>query len=250
MGGSPFITVNGRPVSVEEAHAIALMADGYDLRTSVAEKFAVLDCARDEGHEISQDAIQMELDVFRREMGLTRGIEIEKWMSKNGVDKDAVRQFCEVRAARRALEASVDRQEIEEAFEDLAEDMEVLFLQGIVLDDRNLAQDVADRLRSGELSFLAALDQYGDREAKASGGVFGDIARGDLEGALDTALNALDVGDIAGPIDEDGVWVIYYLADIDRPELEDMEAEIREMIVDEMLEETLERTVVLADEGG
>ena len=66
----------------------------------------------------------------------------------------------------------------------------------ILVDSEELALDVLSKINSGEMSFEAAASEYSSCPSKANGGNLGDFGRGQMVPEFDSAVFAMQVGEV------------------------------------------------------
>ncbi len=246
---TPFLDINGEAISLELALGVALMDDGYDIREQLASKYALRSWALDQNVVPTNEDFQAELNAFRQEMDLGRRTDFEKWMSSNSVSEATIRLVCEFRALTNALLASVPDAEIAAAYQEIEHSLSEVSLYLLSLETQTEAQSLAEALRAKKIGFLEAVDQYCDAETKATGDFASTFALADLPKQQRDILRSLDVGDVAGPIEEEGRWLLIKLTAMTTPSFDDVADDLRADIAAEVLGRYIDTTVVLRDIG-
>lgn len=95
-------------------------------------------------------------------------------------------------------ENEVTEEEIQEFYEENSEVFDVLEVQArhILVEDRELAQDLIDRIEAGE-SFEELAMEYSTDGSAASGGNLGYFGRGEMVGPFDEAAFSQEVGEVS-----------------------------------------------------
>lgn len=62
------------------------------------------------------------------------------------------------------------------------------------------AKDILSKIRSGEITFEAAAEQYSSCPSGKEGGCLGDFGRGQMVPEFDTACFEMEVGELRGPV--------------------------------------------------
>jgi len=244
MNTSPYLTINGTALDIDGAQTLAMMLDGFDIRTSLQQHFAVLELAKSKGISASSSELQAAFNDFRHDEGLERAEDTDKWRTRNRISDEAVRLYCLVQVCRQKLLAAVAEKDIADVFADMVRDETLFYLFSLPFADVKTATSTAEAIRAGDMSFNDAVNQHGDRETKSVGGFLGEVPRTDLPKAFREAIISVDPGTTVGPLAEDGEWVVILVADRVEPELEDFADMIREELVNEELAYYIDRTVV------
>lgn len=249
MSNTPYVTVNGAPLSVDDVHTLLQVCDGLDVRATLQTYFAVIEYARAENITVTPEEVQAELDRFRRDAGLERETTVNQWRMNHQISDKGLELFCEIEAYRRKLIAHIPDEDIAEAFEDIKQDEDLYFLHALSFDSARKAEKVAKELRAEGLTFAEAVAQYGDRETRATSGFIGEMTKSELPENFRKSITSAKPGAIIGPIDEQPEWVILYLADRFEAEFEDYKEVLRHAIVEDDLDYYAERVVVMGVEA-
>jgi peptidyl-prolyl cis-trans isomerase SurA len=119
----------------------------------------------------------------------------------------------------------------------------------VALPDRSSDPDVATKKRVAEkvtelarggTSFAELAKQYSDDDGtKASGGDLGWVGKGVLVDALDDAMQAMEPGDVRGPIRTDKGWVVLQLVERkagDVKPYDEIKEQLRKQLYDQQVE--------------
>lgn len=70
----------------------------------------------------------------------------------------------------------------------------------ILVDSEELAKEILEKINSGATTFEAAATEYSSCPSKENGGSLGDFGRGQMVPEFDSAVFAMSVGKISGPV--------------------------------------------------
>ncbi|MBL4693433.1 MAG: peptidylprolyl isomerase [Magnetovibrio sp.] len=245
MNDSSYLTVNATELTVNDTQTLALLLDGYDVRESLKDHFALIEMARAKNVRVSDEDIQAEFDAYRRETGLERESTVLQWRQNQLITDEALRLFCEIQACRQKLSALIKDTDIKEAFDDIVRDETTYYLFTLSFDNAKQAQDVSVAIQDEKISFAEAVVKYGDRETRAMGGFFGDFTRLELPEIFRKTITSATPGTLAGPIEEDLEWTLVLVADRIEPEFDEYADFLRAALLDDDLEYYADRVVVM-----
>jgi hypothetical protein len=236
--------INSHDFNADDTHALSLMLDGYDIRSSLKLHLAALELAKSRNISISPTELQVEIDEFRQDAGLTRAEDFLNWCKTSKITDYAVRMYCEIHLSRRKLVEQIPQSDVQEMFANIASDETLYYLYNVTFDDLPSAEDAASSIRLGETSLSDVVQKYGDREAKATGGFVGEIPCGDLPEKYQDSLVSVDAGTLVGPIQDGDIWILLFVSDKIAPAFEDFEEALRETLIDDELEHFSDRMVL------
>lgn len=245
-----YMRVNNDELVLDDVHALMQMLDGYDVRASFKYHFAILEYAKSQNISLETSDLQTALDEYRHELGLERGAAFEQWRIKQRITDEALRFLCEINAYKNKIKKAITRQELQDLLSEIVEDETTYSLYGLTLDNKEKAEQIANSIRNDMITFSEAIAKYGDEESRKSSGFLGEIAQSDLPEDHINSLISIKPGMFIGPFLEEGnQWSLVYMEDKFVPVIEDLEEELRDVILDQKFEHFVERTVIMDAEA-
>ena len=107
-------------------------------------------------------------------------------------------------AAEKAIErVSVSEADVKKYYEENADKFvsgESVNASHILVDSEELANEILAKINAGEISFEDAAREHSSCPSKQNGGNLGDFTRGQMVPEFDTAVFAMQVGEISAPV--------------------------------------------------
>ncbi|GAB3077968.1 peptidylprolyl isomerase [Nocardioides zeae] len=191
-----------------------------ELRRGAAKAYAtaelIADAAADRGIDVSDKEVGDELDrIVDERLAGDRSLFVD-WLSEQGITEDDVRDEIErTMTTYRLMEqvvADVPAATAEEAQaeytarEDEMRTAEQRSLRNIVVETRDQAEAVRDRIAGGEDFAAVAREVSRDASTAASGGDLGTYAAADLDPAFAVAAFGAEDGALFGPVESAFGW--------------------------------------------
>ena len=106
----------------------------------------------------------------------------------------------------------------------------------ILVDSEELAKEIRGKIASGEISFEDAAKEYSSCPSKQNGGNLGDFGKGQMVPEFDTAVFAMEIGELSEPVKTQfGYHLIKLNAKNEStvPSLDEIKEELREGLLGE-----------------
>jgi len=240
------LKIGDREVSLQELVS-QVKISGWDtvLKPMVRQQI-IIECARERELSVPDEALQIRFEDIRRSRGLFTKVDTERWMKENNRTLEDLEQEAEVAELTDMLEASFSRDAVMKYFAGNKLAMDAAEISVITVAEREVAEELAELLREGEEDFvLMAAEHSTDRYSKA-GGYMGIVRRTGLPEAVAAAVFGAKPGDVAGPVEMDGGFVIAKLHNLIPAVLDGaMEREIRRALLESLLAQNWKKTVWL-----
>lgn len=203
--------------------------------TELIEATLIEQGAADRGVEIDQEDIAEQRANLAEQLGgeeeLQQAIE-QQGLSESDVD-DLLRDLTYREAVTADLvgDGEITDEDVAEFYEENPEQFQTAQARHILVDTEEEAQQVLERLEEGEDFAAVAEEVSTDEGSAAQGGDLGEISPGEMVPAFEQAVfEDAEVGEVHGPVESEFGFHIVEVAERDRPELAEVEDEIREQL--------------------
>jgi hypothetical protein len=237
-------TVNGSPVTVKDV-TVHLKTNGifrnaiYQLIENrvIASQCQALHISIDD-RELHEHA-----ETKRRLLGLSSAMEMNRYCKWHGILMEQWNEMVHQEILRKKLkEKVITESDITAFFAGHKQGFGMAHLSRIVCAGREEAQQAKDQVLTQGKEFSALARQVSiERNTRIAGGYIGCLKAGTLPRVIDQAVFFGQPGDILGPFDQSGYWVIYKIEEIKNPELDEA---LKANIADHLFSKWLQKTVL------
>ena len=200
---SDVVRVNGRTMQVEEAIAV-LDVDSHDAQVarSIVDSLLVQEELDRSPVAISPDAVQAEMDAFRRARGLTTASATERWLADQGMTHAKLERLLRDRLAVRALRRRVATPAaVQDEFARIRDDYDEVMMTSLWLPAQRDAKRILGGLRRDELELDRSATTIGRRPPPSPDiGVLIRRYRAEVAPELRAAAFGSKTGGVFGPI--------------------------------------------------
>lgn len=191
--------------------------------------------AAERGVEIDQDDIAEQRAKLAEQLGGEE--ELQKTIEQQGLSEDDVDDLLRDLTYREAVTADlagdkeITDEEVAEYFEENSEQFMTARARHILVDTEDKAQQVLERLESGEDFAAVAEEVSTDEGSAAQGGDLGEISPGEMVPAFEQAVfEDAEVGELHGPVESQFGFHIIEVTERTKPELAEVEDQVREQL--------------------
>lgn len=232
-------TVRGQKILVSDV-VTRLKANGVFRRTiyELIEQYVIDLACEGAGLTVEDEDFLRRRERKKMMMGLSDPLALNTYMKANGLTYDAMESYLHHAVMRDVLKESLVTEDLTVAtFKRRERDFASVKLARIVVSSRKEADKLLRAARTSTCDFgELARDASAEGSTRFTNGYLGEVRRGMLPTEVDAAVFAAVPGDVVGPFQESGLWSLYKICDIHRPELTDsLRAYLHDQIFDEWL---------------
>ena len=242
-------TLNGEKVSYHDAITTALVRDQFDLVAQSQEAVILRQLAKEKNLEIPSEMAQAELDGWREEMLLEQAGETDRWMELNRISPDGMRLAAESMAAARILRSSFGQDELRAFYDEISDSFHTVDMLIFDTADTETGEDLARKLRVESWKFGDLIRAIRATE-KIAIDVSHNMPRQDVEDAFSMDPFDLEIGDVSGPYDFEGIATYIVLISKNRPAFEEVEEDIRNALLNDIIEQRLRSSYLVRNYAG
>ncbi len=240
-----FISVNGRPVDLEDALYWSIIEDSPSFLQASRDREVLRQHALNSGFDVTAEELQDVVDKVRRGFGLESAEDTQRWLDENHLTFDRLKSACGLLVLQEKIWQSFPEDEIAAYYEEHAEEFVQIDLYGCRVGDRKTADRLVSRIRDGEANFhLETMAHSLDEESAPMGGYIGRLTRDQVPEEISVSVFSVDVGDIIGPVKLHDGFAFFTVTGIFHPSLDDCREDIRNHLFDELIERLTDQAVV------
>ena len=213
MGLSDVVaTVHGRPLTVEDV-LVHLKVNGtfLDAVYQLISDQVVAQSVADKHLKVSDSEVQSFVKAKRRELGLGRAMEMNKYCNRLGITLDQWQRQAEDEYLReRLMKAMYKEREMRQVYKQNKHEFITYNLSRIVCENEFEITALQRRIVDAELDFATAARGYSIEEnTRIMNGYVGSVMWGMLPANTREHFIAVGAGELVGPFQQDGYWVLY-----------------------------------------
>ncbi len=234
MDNPVILVVAGSEITNSDV-SIYLKATGAykDAIQELVRRKAVSDYAEKNNISVSDDELQNEVNDKRKELKLFATQDVQKYLSGLGLNIDQWADWLDYSLLEsKVKDAVITEDGIEKYFAENKLQFRKVHLYKISLDNKDKSDEIYMELNDdGKKFFDLALQYSNDDTTKYGGGYMGEIGRGTLKLMLEQKVFATQPGDLVGPVEDNGNFSIYKVADyIDAELTDDFKAKLKDTL--------------------
>lgn len=238
MVSQPFLTIDDQSISLAQALQY--------LQASGRLKAVLGDIVRQ--HVIEQELkTRADVDVnpalieqavidFRLQRQLTDPNVFAQWLQSNGQDYASFHASVAFGFKLEHLKAQVTEPKLQEYFIDRKLFLDRVVLSRILVNQQELAEELASQIEEGA-SFEQLAREYSIADDRVVNGMMGPVSRGTLPDSLRAAIDSASPGELIGPLELEGRWLLFRLEQFLPASLED--AQLKVALQNELFEQWL-----------
>ena len=213
------IEVNGTPVRLSQIVKSMRATGKDDLHDLFAQRCLVFQIAQRENIAISRDELQNRMDQWRYKNRLESVEDTERWLSQRRIAFADMALEIEYQILQERLKAQIAAEQIHAYFGSRKLAFERREICWILVEEMDIAEEIATQARDGSRDFHALARQYSrDENTRPASGYLGRLTRRDLPPDIASLLFAAAVGEVIGPIKisshserEEKGYALYYV---------------------------------------
>lgn len=239
-------TVSGAPVTVEDV-TVHLKVNGtfrnaiYQL---IEARVVALKC-REFGICIDDNELYSYADTKRRLLGIFNAVDMNRYCKWHGIVMDQWNETIHQEILRKKLkEKIVTDSEILAFFQERQNEFKSAYVLRIVCTDLVEAKQAKQQIVDQGKDFSIVARQISiEKSTRRAGGYLGCIKYGTLPKSIDEAIFSGQSGQILGPFEQSGYWVLYRVEELSTPILDDT---LKGSISDHIFRQWLQKEVLNA----
>ncbi len=201
--------------------------------------------AQERGITVTDDEVQAEADRLRRELKLESTQKTLEWLKEKMITTDDWEQSIYDHLLREKMATAMFSQDAAKQFHQSKLDYEKVVLYKIVIDNPQLAQELAYQIEEEEISFFEAAHLHNvEAHHRRNCGYEGEISRWALAPDTAASIFSAPAKTVVGPLSIETLCALFYVDEFVEPELtEAVHKEICDRLFLAWLDSELQRLV-------
>ena len=243
MTVKPLLMVNESPITLQQA--IAYLQSSGKLSSFVGDilrQYILEQELQSNDLEVRQETIEQVITNFRKENHLLEPEEFQAWLEKNELNYESIYYQIEDQIKYDQLVQKVTEPRLQNEFIERKLFLDQITLARLVVDDRELAEELKSQIQEDEASFEELVREHSITDDRVVNGWMGAISRGQLPDEVRAALDHAQVGDIVGPLKMSEKWCLFRVEKIEAATLanENLKQALRSDIFEQWIAEKLQ----------
>jgi parvulin-like peptidyl-prolyl isomerase len=242
MVSSPFLTVDDQPISLAQALQYLQAAGklkGF-LGDVVRQHIIEQELKTRDDLEINPALIEQAVIDFRLQRQLTDPQVFADWLQNQGTDFASFHASVASGFKVEQLKAKVTEPKLQEYFIERKLLLDRVVLSRILVDTQELAEELATQIEEGA-SFEQLAKEYSIADDRIVNGMMGPLSRGTLPDALRAAIDSASPGEILGPLELEGRWLLFRVGEFLPASLDD--AQLKLALQNELFEQWIQQKI-------
>ena len=242
MVSQPFLTVDDQPISLAQALQYLQNAGklkgflGDILRQHILEE--ELNTRKD--LEINPALIEQAVIDFRLQRQLTDPKVFAEWLKSNGQDYTSFHSSVTFGFKLEKLKALITEPKLQEFFIERKLVLDRVILSRILVNEQELAEELASQIEEGT-SFEQLAREYSIADDRIVNGMMGPVSRGNLPDVLRAAIDSARPGELIGPIQLEGRWLLFRVEQLLPASLDDVQ--LKQALQNELFEQWIAQKI-------
>jgi parvulin-like peptidyl-prolyl isomerase len=243
MTENSFLTVNKSSITLKQA--IAYLQSSGKLSSflgDILRQYLLEQELESDELEVQQETIEQVIVDFRKENHLLEPELFQSWLEENGINYESMYYQIEDQIKYDKLVHKVTEPRLQNEFIERKLLLDQITLSRLVVDDRELAEELKSQIQEDEASFEELVREHSIAGDRVVNGWMGAVSRGQLPDEIRSALDSAKVSDIIGPMEIAEKWYLFRVEEIQTASLanENLKQALRSDIFEQWIAEKLE----------
>jgi parvulin-like peptidyl-prolyl isomerase len=200
------VRINDEVITSDEFIKLLRLTGRFDsLMDEVVKQKVTVQAARLAGVTADPEAVQAHANEFRRERGLYRAIDMNRFLDAMGLSLEEFEKFVTETILMAEMNARTESEEaVNEYFRLNSPLFDAVDVSHMIVRSQGMASEIVAMLADEPEMFEELAREHSIVESKNNGGHFGRVLRGALQGDIEAKVFQAEVGDILGPFEHPG----------------------------------------------
>jgi parvulin-like peptidyl-prolyl isomerase len=238
MALDAFLTVDDQPISL--AQAIEYLQSSDKLQQFVVEILRQHIIAQElqtrDDLDISPALTEQAMVDFRLQSQLSDPKRFQEWLASKGTDYATFHNQITSRFKLKKLREQVTEPKLQEYFIERKLFLDRVVLSRIIVANQELAEELCSQIDEGA-SFEQLAREYSLADDRVANGMMGPVSRGAMPDGLRAAVDLASAGELVGPLELEGRWVLFRVEQLLPASIED--SQLKQVLENELFERWL-----------
>jgi parvulin-like peptidyl-prolyl isomerase len=236
------LTIDNQPIFLEQALKYLESAGKLELVVEeIVRQHAIERELQSQAElQIDADAIEQAVIDFRFNSELTDRETFQAWLAEEGLNYSAFRQQIATYLKLKKLKTQIATPNLQEYFIDRKLFLDRVVLSRLVVEDRNLAEELRIQILEEGANFEQLVREYSVADDRIVNGMMGAVSRGSLPDNLRAAVDSAEPGELIELIEINDLW---YLVRLEQVLPATFDEQLQQQLEDELFDRWLESKI-------
>jgi parvulin-like peptidyl-prolyl isomerase len=200
------VRINDEIITSDDFIKLLRLTGRFDgLMDEVVKQKVTVHAARLAGLKADAEAVQEHANAFRRERGLYRAVDMNRFLDAMGLNLAEFEKYVAESLLFSEMNARIENDAaVQEYFRLNSPLFDAVDVSHMVIASEGMAREIVATLEDEPEMFEELARQHSIVDSKKDGGHFGRVLRGSLQGDIEAKIFQAEVGDILGPFEHPG----------------------------------------------
>ena len=242
MESTSFLTIDDTPISLNQGLEYLKSAGGFQRFLSDILRQYVIEGELQSRQDIEIESFKVDQAImdFRLQNQLVEPDKFQTWLNTNGMTYETFQAKVGFGFKVEQLKTQVAEPKLDEHFEERKPLLDRVVLSRIILNDRDLAEDLKQQILEDRSRFESLARQHSITEDRLMNGMMGPVNRGQMPDILKTAIELASPGELIGPLEIEKRYCLFRLEELLPAKLEGrLKQDLRNQLFEQWLQERL-----------
>jgi parvulin-like peptidyl-prolyl isomerase len=236
MVSQPFLTVDDQPISL--AQALQYLQSSGKLKAflgDILRQYLIEQELKNRGDvDVNPALIEQAVIDFRLQRQLSDPKVFAEWLKSNGQTYESFHASVAFGFKLEKLKAQITEPKLQEYFIERKLFLDRVVLSRILVNEQELAEELGSQIEEGA-SFEQLAREYSIADDRILNGMMGPVSRGTLPDVLRAAIDSASLGDLIGPLELEGRWILFRVEQFLPASLDD--GQLKQALQNELFEQ-------------
>lgn len=236
MVSQPFLTVDDQPISL--AQALQYLQSSGKLKAFIGDilrQYLIEQELKNPGDvDVNPALIEQAVIDFRLQRQLSDPKMFAEWLKSNGQTYESFHASVAFGFKLEKLKAQITEPKLQEYFIERKLFLDRVVLSRILVNEQELAEELGSQIEEGA-SFEQLAREYSIADDRILNGMMGPVSRGTLPDVLRAAIDSASLGDLIGPLELEGRWILFRVEQFLPASLDD--GQLKQALQNELFEQ-------------
>jgi len=243
MESIPFLTIDNESISLSQALNYLRAAGSLQRTLEDILRQYLLEKQLEVREDIEIDSLRLDQSImdFRLQNQLTDPKQFQTWLKSNGMTYNDFQNKVAFGFKVEKLKTEITEPKLEDYFNQRQPFLDGVVLSRIILKDKQLAENLQQQILADKSKFEPLAREHSLSNDRILNGMMGSVSRGQLPEIIKTALNSARPGELIGPLELDGHYVLFRVEQFLPATLEGrLKQELQNQLFEQWLQEKLQ----------
>jgi parvulin-like peptidyl-prolyl isomerase len=243
MEATNFLMIDEQPISLNQAINYLQESEklGTFIGTILHQHVLEQEIYSSDAVEVNGSMVEQMIQKFRSANELEESTSFEQWLQQNGMNQKTFQDKVAREIKLHRFIPMLTEPKLPEFFINKKLFLDRIILSRLVVDQRELAEELKCQVLEQEASFAELVQAYSIAGDRSAGGNLGAVSRGELPDGLRAIIDSAKPGDVVGPLEINGHWHLFQIQQVIPASLSDetLKQSLRQELFEEWIAEKI-----------